>query len=299
MHTTGQDVQQPFAGVAVVTLSKDMTLRDYKQGVWRMRLIGRGQSVCVVVVDEVLRFLQGVATKCGYVLAAPPVAHQASPSTPTALSSPGSVRTLPLTVGVVAWLTLNGIRNEQLQALQLLRQNVATLWRRAALRALMASTVPQQEQVHEIRAAIAAARGTDASAGAASTREAGSETGEAAAGAASEEDDGDDEDDVSPDSDSSDDDAGVCESKGSEVAPIHPYCGATRFEAVPPVDAQGVLSVAEVRYSCPRLRTASSPHIDGVCRPSGCRGSGICRWRLRTRATHTPTVSTCTPACLR
>ena len=42
VHTTGQDVQQPFTGVAVVTLSKDMTLRDYKQGVWRMRLVGQG-----------------------------------------------------------------------------------------------------------------------------------------------------------------------------------------------------------------------------------------------------------------
>ena len=45
------DIRQAPAAVAAVTLGKDMTLRDYAQGAWRMRQIGRGTPELIVVPE--------------------------------------------------------------------------------------------------------------------------------------------------------------------------------------------------------------------------------------------------------
>jgi hypothetical protein len=37
VHTTGMDIKHPIDARAAVTLGKDMTLRDFAQGCWRMR----------------------------------------------------------------------------------------------------------------------------------------------------------------------------------------------------------------------------------------------------------------------
>jgi len=42
-HTTGMDIKQVLNAKAALTLGKDMTFRDYAQGAFRMRGIGRGQ----------------------------------------------------------------------------------------------------------------------------------------------------------------------------------------------------------------------------------------------------------------
>jgi hypothetical protein len=51
------DIKQAMNAVAAVTLSKDMTLRDLKQGSWRMRQIGRGQTVQIIIVREVAKLI--------------------------------------------------------------------------------------------------------------------------------------------------------------------------------------------------------------------------------------------------
>ena len=43
----GMDIKQGLSVVAAVTLGKDMTFRDYAQGAFRMRGIGKGQKVQV------------------------------------------------------------------------------------------------------------------------------------------------------------------------------------------------------------------------------------------------------------
>ena len=53
VHTTGMDIKQALDARAVCTLGKDMTLRDHAQGVYRMRGLGKGQTITVIVVDEV------------------------------------------------------------------------------------------------------------------------------------------------------------------------------------------------------------------------------------------------------
>ncbi|CAN0310344.1 unnamed protein product, partial [Ectocarpus sp. 12 AP-2014] len=57
VHTTGMDIKQGLSAVAAVTLGKDMTFRDYAQGAFRMRGIGKGQKVQVLVIPEVQRLI--------------------------------------------------------------------------------------------------------------------------------------------------------------------------------------------------------------------------------------------------
>jgi hypothetical protein len=53
IHTVGMDIKQTLDATAAVTLGKDMTLRDYAQACWRMRGIGKGQTVHLYIVGEV------------------------------------------------------------------------------------------------------------------------------------------------------------------------------------------------------------------------------------------------------
>ena len=82
VHTTGMDIKQALDACAVVTLGKDMTLRDYAQvrklrivwtvnssllpqGCYRMRGLGRGQTLKLLIVDEVAELIKrGVSIAC-------------------------------------------------------------------------------------------------------------------------------------------------------------------------------------------------------------------------------------------
>ena len=86
------DIKQSIDAQAAVTLGKDMTFRDYAQGVWRMRQIGQGQTIHLYIVKEVLGLIQQVA-------------------------SSGD-----LAMDVVAWLVAQGVRSEQLQFMMLTKQ---------------------------------------------------------------------------------------------------------------------------------------------------------------------------------
>lgn len=57
VHTTGMDIQHVLNAKAVLTLGKDMTFRDYAQGAFRMRGIGRGQTIHLFVIPEVDRLI--------------------------------------------------------------------------------------------------------------------------------------------------------------------------------------------------------------------------------------------------
>ena len=53
-HSTGMDIKQGVAAVCCVTLGKGNTLRDLQQGAWRMRGIGQGQTIKLVLVPEIV-----------------------------------------------------------------------------------------------------------------------------------------------------------------------------------------------------------------------------------------------------
>jgi hypothetical protein len=54
VHTTGMDIKQAVDACAAITLGKDMVFRDYAQGAFRMRGIGKGQTLKILMVPEIV-----------------------------------------------------------------------------------------------------------------------------------------------------------------------------------------------------------------------------------------------------
>ena len=78
VHTTGMDIKQPLACTACLTFSKDTPLRDYSQGAYRMRGIGRGQRIELLLIPEETPPSQSV---CFAFHSRPPVAARLLPTT--------------------------------------------------------------------------------------------------------------------------------------------------------------------------------------------------------------------------
>ncbi|AIO00701.1 hypothetical protein LPMP_311130 [Leishmania panamensis] len=114
VHTTGTDVKQSSTAVAVITLGKDLVLRDYAQGAYRMRGIGQGQRLCLYLIPEVVSRIQ------------------------EALGS--RYRTGDMLKDVPAWLLLNSMRVEGLQFFKLSLQELANVWRKKAIAYLLQDT---------------------------------------------------------------------------------------------------------------------------------------------------------------
>jgi hypothetical protein len=106
VHTTGIDIKHSVDATAVCTLGKDLTLRDYAQGCWRMRGLGQGQRVHVLVIEEIRNLVQGIQ------------------KTNNVLSD------------ILAWLMVNSAISEKLQHVQLESQLLADKLRQAAFRKL-------------------------------------------------------------------------------------------------------------------------------------------------------------------
>ena len=51
-HTTGMDIPQGLDAGAALTLGNDTTFRDYAQGAYRMRGIGKGQTLKLLLTPE-------------------------------------------------------------------------------------------------------------------------------------------------------------------------------------------------------------------------------------------------------
>ena len=65
IHTTGMDIKHGLSAAAALTLGKDMTFRDLAQGAFRMRGIGEGQTVTMLVIPEVWELMQRELSKAG------------------------------------------------------------------------------------------------------------------------------------------------------------------------------------------------------------------------------------------
>ena len=102
VHTTGVDIKHAINACAVVTLGKDMTSRDYFQGCWRMRGIGKGQTVAVVLFPDMLarmhRDLHGFSA--------------------SAIDD------------ILEWLVLRDVHSQLQQHRQTRAQDIAHLWKR-------------------------------------------------------------------------------------------------------------------------------------------------------------------------
>jgi hypothetical protein len=111
VHTTGMDIEHTPNAMAIQTLGKDMTFRDFAQGAYRMRGIAAGQRVNLLVIPEVHDLINRTLQ---------------------------NMRTVPnLIVDVTAWLLVNSIRSEHTQHNQLCLQTIANVWRKEAYEKLV------------------------------------------------------------------------------------------------------------------------------------------------------------------
>jgi hypothetical protein len=149
IHTTGMDIHQCIDAKAVLTLGKDMTFRDYAQGAFRMRGIGKGQTIELFIIPEVMNLIAEKNTHLqkhsnrGHnplAIAAPVAVAPAAGgggslldfSAPAIVTGGGGAYLTgkPLLVAVSAWLTINGMRSENMQFNMLCRQSIENVWRK-------------------------------------------------------------------------------------------------------------------------------------------------------------------------
>lgn len=108
IHTTGIDIDQPLGCLAVLTLGKDSTFRDYAQAAYRMRGLGDvGQQKISLLVSPQVNFM---IQQC----------------------SPPAENNLGIAARVLGWTVLNSLSAEVGQYMLLCQQNVENLWRSSA-----------------------------------------------------------------------------------------------------------------------------------------------------------------------
>jgi hypothetical protein len=151
IHTTGMDIHQCIDARAALTLGKDMTFRDYAQGSFRMRGIGKGQTVELFIIPEVMRLIDDQMQKLSKQQAVA-VTQQAPPPAAAGygtedllslqVNTPTSAPLMPATggrrllVNVAAWLTVNGMRSENMQFRMLCEQSIDNVSRKRAYHTL-------------------------------------------------------------------------------------------------------------------------------------------------------------------
>ena len=52
VHSTGMDIEQTLSARAAMTIGKDMTFRDFAQGAFRMRAVGSGQTITLLITPQ-------------------------------------------------------------------------------------------------------------------------------------------------------------------------------------------------------------------------------------------------------
>jgi hypothetical protein len=149
IHTTGMDIHQCIDARAALTLGKDMTFRDYAQGAFRMRGIGKGQTIELFIIPEVTRLVEDQCARSSskHVPSQPFAAPSAksygddllSLSPLHAQSSPGPGTfgsSKQLLVNVASWLTVNGMKSENLQFRMLCHQSIDNVSRKRVFHTL-------------------------------------------------------------------------------------------------------------------------------------------------------------------
>ena len=152
IHTTGMDIHQCIDARAALTLGKDMTFRDYAQGAFRMRGIGKGQTIELFIIPEVMRLVEDQYKKAAQKQMAaaqrsqpPPAApggygsdllalHTSPLAVPTSYPAVGQGR--QLLINVASWLTVNGMKSENMQFRMLCQQSIDNVPRKRSYQCL-------------------------------------------------------------------------------------------------------------------------------------------------------------------
>mmetsp|Transcript_5552 Transcript_5552/g.9906 ORF Transcript_5552/g.9906 Transcript_5552/m.9906 type:complete len:2248 (-) Transcript_5552:144-6887(-) len=108
VHTTGMDILQPSFAHAVLTLNKTTTFRDFAQGAWRMRRLGKGQTVTYVLPQTVERLLKLE-----------------------------NMKGLSPAQEIIAFLMLNTVRSMHAQDALMYRSQLCSVWRNRAWESML------------------------------------------------------------------------------------------------------------------------------------------------------------------
>eukprot|EP00397_Hematodinium_sp_SG-2012_P000006 GEMP01000006.1.p1 GENE.GEMP01000006.1~~GEMP01000006.1.p1 ORF type:complete len:6297 (+),score=1454.64 GEMP01000006.1:279-19169(+) len=122
-HTTGIDIKQAPVCMAAITLGKDVSLRDFAQGAWRMRGLGNGQNLRVLIPPEMWKQIDLRSWDAGD-------------------TTWGTVNVEEALVSVLRWLIDNQLNSERCQAATLARQVLANKWRAQVFARLFEITCP-------------------------------------------------------------------------------------------------------------------------------------------------------------
>lgn len=127
------DIKQAVDAKAALTLGKDMVFRDYAQGSFRMRGIGKGQTITLLVTPEVADLVkkQGSIGLIG---------REGAPGVGEMSNLPKFLR------DVLTWLIINSMRVDSIQYNLLCEQSVANIWRKRSF-ALLLTTYKDIESV--------------------------------------------------------------------------------------------------------------------------------------------------------
>lgn len=110
------DIKHALNARATLTLGKDMVFRDLAQGAFRMRGIGEGQTVSILVIPEVQELMQRQLMKAGSTPA------QSSPRDGLIAAPMGRSDQQRMLREVTAWLVINSMKTERVQFDQLCYQ---------------------------------------------------------------------------------------------------------------------------------------------------------------------------------
>ena len=134
-HTTGTDISHLSNARAVLTLGKDMTFRDAVQGAFRMRGIGKGQVIHLLMIPEVQNLIQINIALCGSKF----WTNDESSRKMNPLKLNWGPEFAPeILVAVSGWLLLNSMRKEKIQFGMLIEQNMNNVWRKQCMLGLRA-----------------------------------------------------------------------------------------------------------------------------------------------------------------
>lgn len=135
VHTTGMDIKQAVDACAALTLGKDMVFRDYAQGAFRMRGIGKGQTIKLLVVPEIAdRIDTQVSIGAGLGQPAQSDKYQMQGVNPREIET--IVTTPQFLKDVVSWLMINSMRVDGVQYNLLCEQSVGNIWRKRCFNTL-------------------------------------------------------------------------------------------------------------------------------------------------------------------
>uniref|UniRef100_A0A6V2M4H7 ubiquitinyl hydrolase 1 n=1 Tax=Ditylum brightwellii TaxID=49249 RepID=A0A6V2M4H7_9STRA len=144
IHTTGMDIHQAIDARAAQTLGKDMTFRDYSQGAFRMRGIGKGQTIELFIIPEVMELVKNQKNRLNPQLMAPQQPTLQPTHNPlgddlldlAAIPTQQNLGGAQLLVDVASWLTVNGMKSENMQFRMLCQQSIFNVTRKRSFNTL-------------------------------------------------------------------------------------------------------------------------------------------------------------------